>query len=321
MEFPLPWRERTGLALSEVEGVRGKLTVNNNFAIQTKDLTKRFGRNLAVDHLNLQVRQGSVFAFLGRNGAGKTTAIRILLNLLDRTSGEAYVLGLEPSRKDTEIKRRVGYVAEAQRMYEWMTVSQLAWFCSGFYPTWDHAYADDLMKAMDLPPNEKLRNLSRGTQAKVALLLAMAHRPELLILDQPTAGLDVVVRRNFLEGVIDLIQQEGRTVFFSSHLVHEVERVADWVGIIDAGRLVMCKPIEELKAGVKRINAIFEDTPPTIRVDGLLSSEAAGRQVRLTVQDFSDDTLAQVRRHNPRSVDVEDMSLEDIFVALVGEKE
>lgn len=274
-----------------------------------------------MDHLDLQVPQGSVFAFLGRNGAGKTTTIRILLNLLDRTSGEAHVLGLNPARHDIEIKRRVGYVAEAQRMYEWMTVSQLAWFCSGFYPTWDCEYAAELMKAMDLPPNERLKNLSRGTQAKVALLLAMAHRPELLILDEPTAGLDVVVRRDFLKGVIDLIQQEGRTVFFSSHLVHEVERIADWVGIIDSGRLIMCKPIDELKASVKQVNLTFEDTPPNIRLDGILSTEAAGRQVRLTVQNFSDAILDKVREYTPRSVEVEDMSLEDIFVALVGEKE
>ena len=292
-----------------------------NYAIETQNLTKKYGKKLAVDHLSLQVPQGSVFAFLGRNGAGKTTTIRILLNLLDRTSGEASVLGFDPAKKDIEIKRRVGYVAEAQRMYEWMTPSQLTWFCSGFYPTWDHGYADELMKEMELPPNEKLRNLSRGTQAKVALLLAMAYRPELLILDEPTAGLDVVVRRDFLEGVIDLIQQEGRTVFFSSHLVHEVERVADWVGIVDSGRLITCKPIDELKAGVKKISLVFEDTPPTIRTDGILSTESAGRQVCLTVNGFSDAVIAKVKEYNPRSIDVTDLSLEDIFVALVGGKE
>ena len=294
---------------------------SSGYAIETSGLTKLYGKKRAVDYLKLQVPKGSVFAFLGRNGAGKTTTIRMLLNLLDRTSGEASVLGLDPARSDIEIKRRVGYVAEGQRMYDWMTVSQIAWFCAGFYPTWDNAYATELIKQLELSPNEKLKNLSRGTQAKVALMLAMAYRPELLILDEPTAGLDVVVRRDFLEGVIDLIQQEGRTVFFSSHLVHEVERVADWVGIIDNGKLIVCKPLEELKASVKRICLTFEDAPPKLDLDGLLCTETAGRQTRLTVNGFSENTLVQLKRYNPRSVDVEDLPLEDIFVAFVGEKE
>lgn len=294
---------------------------SNGYAIETSGLTKLYGKKRAVDYLKLQVPTGSVFAFLGRNGAGKTTTIRMLLNLLDRTSGEVNVLGLDPIRSDIEIKRRVGYVAEGQRMYDWMTVSQIAWFCAGFYPTWDDAYTSELMKQLDLRPEDKLKNLSRGTQAKVALMLAMAHRPELLILDEPTAGLDVVVRRDFLEGVIDLIQQEGRTVFFSSHLVHEVERVADWVGIIDGGKLIVCKPMEELKASVKRICLTFEGTPPKLDLDGLIGIESAGRQTRLTVNSFSDKTLGQLKRYNPRSVEVQDLSLEDILVALVGEKE
>lgn len=297
------------------------MSIDQSYAIETRGLTKRFGRNEAVDGLNLRVPNGSVYAFLGRNGAGKTTTIRMLLNLLDRTSGEAHVLGLDPRRKDTEIKRRVGYVAEGQRMYNWMTVRRLAWFCSGFYPTWDHDYEQQLMKHLELSPDDKLGNLSRGTQAKVALLLAMAHRPELLILDEPTAGLDVVVRREFLEGVIELIQQEGRTVFFSSHLVHEVERVADWVGIVRSGKLIVSMPIEELKASVKRISAVFEGDPPTVRMENVLCGERSGRQVSLTVQDYTAATLDSVRALNPQSIEVEDMSLEDIFVALVGEKE
>jgi len=293
---------------------------DSNWAIETRELVKRFGRKLAVDHLDLQVPPGTVYAFLGRNGAGKTSTIRILLNLLDRTGGEAYVLGMDPRRHDFEIKRRVGYVAEAQKMYDWMTVSQIIWFCSGFYRTWDQQFAEELLRSLELPREEKLRNLSRGTQAKVALLLAMAHRPELLILDEPTAGLDVMVRRDFLEGVIELIQQEGRTVFFSSHLVHEVERVADWVGIIEQGRLMLSARLDDLKSSVKRLVLSFPDgAPAAILVDGLLSLETAGRQARLTVRDYSEETMAQAKRHQPQSIEVEDLSLEDIFVALVGE--
>ena len=288
-------------------------------AIETRELTKKYRKRLAVDHLSLTVPTGSVFAFLGRNGAGKTTAIRMLLNLLDRTSGEARVLGLDPRRDDFAIKRRVGYVAEGQRMYDWMTVRRIAWFCQGFYPSWDPKLAEDLMRQMELPADEKLGNLSRGAQAKVALLLAMAFRPELLILDEPTAGLDVVVRREFLEGVIDLIQQEGRTVFFSSHLVHEVERVADWVGIIEGGKLIACGPIEELKRSVKRLVMTFEeDAPAGMDLAGALAVESVGRQSSAVVRGYSDDVLAQARRYRPRTLDVEDLSLEDVFVALVG---
>ena len=272
-----------------------------------------------MDHLNLRVPTGSVYAFLGRNGAGKTTTIRMLLNLLDRSSGGVSVLGLDPQRRDFDLKKRIGYVAEGQRMYEWMSVAQIVWFCKGFYPTWDDTLATDLMRQMELPAKEKLRNLSRGTQAKVALLLAMAHRPELLILDEPTAGLDVVVRREFLEGVIDLIQQEGRTVFFSSHIVHEVERVADWVGILDDGRLIWSGLLEDLKRSVKRLVLTFPDAVPQgVTLEGALSTQVSGRQATIVVRNHSEAVLQAAHRIAPR-VDVEDLPLEDVLVALLGE--
>lgn len=289
------------------------------YAIQTLELTKRYRKRLAVDHLNLQVPTGSVYAFLGRNGAGKTTTIRMLLNLLDRSSGGVSVLGLDPQRKDFDIKKRIGYVAEGQRMYDWMSVAQIVWFCKGFYPTWDDALAAELLRQMELPAKEKLRNLSRGTQAKVALLLAMAYRPELLILDEPTAGLDVVVRREFLEGVIDLIQQEGRTVFFSSHIVHEVERVADWVGVLDEGRLIWSGPIDDLKQSVKRLVLTFPDAVPQgVTLDGALNTRIAGRQASIVVRNHSDAVLKAAHLIAPQ-VDVEDLPLEDVLVALLGE--
>lgn len=290
------------------------------FAIETRNLTKRFRKHMAVDDLTLSVPRGSVFAFLGRNGAGKTTTIRILLDLLDRTSGEARVLGLDCVKDSLKIKRRVGYVAEAQRMYDWMKVDEIIWFCKGFYPAWDDSFASELKRTLELPGKMKIGETSRGMQAKVALLLAMAHRPELLILDEPTAGIDVVVRRNFLEGVIELIQEEGRTVFFSSHIVHEVERVADWVGIIDRGRLVWCSTLEDLKSSVKRLVLTFDTPPPSVSpLPGVLSVEGAGRQSAITVRDFSEATLAAAGSLHPSDIVVQDLSLEDIFVALVGQ--
>jgi ABC-2 type transport system ATP-binding protein len=292
------------------------------YAIETVGLSKRFGRQLAVDNLSLQVPTGSVFAFLGRNGAGKTTAIRMMLNLLPRTLGEARLLGLDSSGDALEIKRRTGYVAEAQRMYDWMKVDEIIWFCKGFYPTWDGRLAAELKAKLQLPGDKKLGQLSRGMQAKLALLLALAHRPELLILDEPTAGLDVVVRRDFLEGVIELIQEEGRTVFFSSHLVHEVERVANWVGLLDHGRLVWCSTLDDLKAKMKRLVLTFDSTPPPADgIPNVLRLETSGRQSALVVSNFSEETIAAAKRLNPTALQVQDLSLEEIFVALVGETE
>lgn len=299
------------------------MTNNVPYAIQTMGLCKRYRRQMAVDDLTLKVPTGSVFAFLGRNGAGKTTTIRILLDLLDRTSGDARMLGKDCVKGAMELRKRTGYVAESQKMYDWMKVDQIIWFCKGFYPDWDDAFADELKNKLELPGDKKLGELSRGTQAKVALLLAMAYRPELLILDEPTAGLDVVVRRDFLEGVIELIQEEGRTVFFSSHIVHEVERVADWVGMIDAGKMIWCSTMDDLKAKVKRV-VMTLDTPTrdfSAMGSQVLSVEHSGRQSVAVVQDFSEKTLAAAQALKPTDIRVEDMSLEDIFCAMVGERD
>ena len=295
---------------------------DSEYAIETVGLTKRFGKNTAVDGLTMKAPTGSVFAFLGRNGAGKTTTIRILLDLLDRTSGEARILGLDCVKDSLEIKKRTGYVAEGQRMYDWMTVDETIWFCKGFYPGWDDALTGELKSKLELPGSSRVGTMSRGTQAKLALLLAMAYRPEVLILDEPTAGLDVVVRRDFLEGVIDLIQEEGRTVFFSSHIVHEVERVADWVGLIDHGRLIWRSRMEDLKSAVKRLALSFDTMPGSFAgISDVVSVETAGRQAVVTTKSFSENTVAQAKAMHPSDIDVQDLSLEEIFVALVGRSE
>lgn len=298
------------------------MSSNGQYAIETTGLTKRFGKHVAVDNLSMSVPVGSVFAFLGRSGAGKTTTIRMLLDLLNRTSGGARVLGLDCVKDSLEIKRRTGYVAEAQRMYDWMKVDEIIWFCKQFHPDWDDAFAEDLKKRLELDGGKKIRELSRGTQAKVALLLALAYRPDLLLLDEPTAGLDVVVRRNFIEGVIELTQEEGRTVFFSSHQVNEVERVADWVGIVHEGRLVWCSSVEDLKSSVRRVILTFDEAPKSLAgIPGVLNVDNGGRQIALTVRDFSDATVDASKRLGATAVTAHDLSLENIFVALVGGSE
>lgn len=293
----------------------------SDYVIETEGLTRKFGRHMAVDHLSLRVPRGSVFAFLGRNGAGKTTTIRMLLNQLEATSGTARMLGLDSVRQELAIKRRIGVVADGQEMYDWMSVREIIWFCKGFYPDWDDTFAAEMQATLELHDSAKVRALSKGEQAKLALLLAMAYRPELLILDEPTSGLDVVVRRNFLTGVIELVQEEGRTVFFSSHIVHEVERVADWVGILDKGRLIYCAPLEELKRSVRRLVLTFAEQPAEIALPNTLLVEQKGRQTLVVVSDFNDATIAAAQALCPSNLTVGDLSLEDIFVAMVGQPE
>lgn len=219
----------------------------NSPAIAVEALSKRFGQRLAVDDLTFHVREGSVCGFLGLNGAGKSTAIRVMMNLLDPTAGKITLLGLDSRRDHTALMSRIGYVSESPVLYEWMKVKELVRFMARFSPGWNHRRVDELLDRFAIDREQKVRHLSRGTHAQLALTLALGGDPELLILDEPATGLDVMVRRDFLQSIIQLIQREGRTVLFSSHLLHEVERVADQVVIIDHGRLVQSGSLEDLK--------------------------------------------------------------------------
>ena len=200
--------------------------------IRFKNVTKRFGKQTAVDNISYEVPRGVVFALLGENGAGKTTSIRTLLGLESPTSGTAEVLGLDSSKQGIEIRRRIGYVPEQPALYDWMTVGEIGWFTAGFYDDGFLPKFYELAKQFELPLKKKIKSLSKGMKAKVSLSLAMAHTPDLLILDEPTSGLDTLVRRSFLESMVD-IAADNRTVFLSSHQIPEVERVADIVAIVN----------------------------------------------------------------------------------------
>ena len=291
------------------------------YAIETENLSKRYGRQVVVDQLNIKIPIGSVCAFLGRNGAGKTTTIQMLLDLIPRNSGSATILGMDSIKKSTAIKSRIGYVADDQIMYDWMKVDEIIWFCKGFYPDWDDALASEHKQKLGLDGNKKVKELSRGMKAKLGLLLAMAHRPDLLILDEPTSGLDVVVRRDFLTEVIDMIQQQGRSVFYSTHIVHEVERVADWVVIIDHGHMVWNSSLDELKNSVQRVVMSYPQPIDNLMAwQGVLECEQTERQAMLSVVK-TPELMAKLNALKPTSIDIQPMTLEDIFVALVGHSE
>ena len=290
----------------------------NDTVIKTKDLKKRYGlKKEAVKGINLNVPKGSVYAFLGRNGAGKSTTIRMLLGLLEPTAGEIDVLGLDPVKKSLQIKNRIGYVGENQKMYDWMTIEEIIYFSGSFHSDWDKEFCDNLLKRFNLDKKVKLKNLSRGMYAQVALILALGHHPELLILDDPTMGLDTVVRRNFMEEIIGTLHEQDCTVFFSTHIIPEVENIADYIGIMKEGELVISMELEMLKQSVKQIRLLFkEKAPDELLVPGILKKEISNHELLLTVKDFDDEVLDKIKKSNPDKLEIVDMTLEDIFIAL-----
>ena len=289
--------------------------------IETKGLGRRFGKAHAVDGLDLSVPRGSVFGFIGRNGAGKTTTVKMLLGLLPMTAGSATVLGLDSRKESFDIKKRVGYVPESHHFYKWMTVGELTRFTSSFYPTWQDGKCAELLTRFELDPRKKVKELSKGMVAKLALTLALAHAPELLVLDEPTGGLDVMVRRDFLESIVRTIQEEGKTVFLSSHVLVDMERVADEIAIIEEGRLVKRATLEELKGKVKKVKLTFAGEPPAdARIEGARDVARDGREWVVTYEDYTEEKLDELRKLPISGLQVIDLDLEDIFVVLVGKR-
>lgn len=290
--------------------------------VNLEHVTKSFGRQRALDDVSLAVPPGVVFALLGENGAGKTTAIRTILGLAHPDRGKANVLGLDSATQGLEIRRRVGYVPERPTLYEWMTAAEIGWFAAGFY---DDAYYPRYQQLADnfgLPRDRKLKSLSKGMRSKVVLSLAMAHEPELLVLDEPTSGLDTLVRREFLESMVD-VAAAGRTVLLSSHQIAEVERVADIVAIVHQGRVAVVERLDELKSQVHDITVTLRDAdvdpaPAAVRFDGkqVLCQSRRGRQWQLMVRGHLNGELSSLRAQPyVAAVEVRQPALEEIFVA------
>jgi ABC-2 type transport system ATP-binding protein len=280
-------------------------------------VTKRFGSQVALDRVSLEVPCGIVFALLGENGAGKTTCIRAMLGLAEVDAGDVEVFGLDSASHSLQIRRRVGYVAERPTLYDWMTVDEIGWFTAGFYGDAFLPEYRRLTAEFNLPPRKKLKTLSKGMHAKVSLALALAHDPELLILDEPTSGLDTLVRREFLESMVDRAAL-GKTVFLSSHQINEVERVADVVAIMRQGQLVAVDRLEKLKAETAELTVTLSDPsaePPLVRGE-LLRQRRRSRQWQLLVRRAEADSLQILRGHPAVDhVDSRTPSLEEIFVA------
>ncbi len=238
--------------------------------IDIRRLTRHFGNKTALDDVSLTVPRGGVFGLIGGNGAGKTTLIKHILGMLKAETGTVQVFGLDPVQNPVGTLGRIGYLSEDRDLPNWMRVGELLRYTQAFFPTWDEAYAEELRQAFDLDAKARIKTLSRGQRARAGLLTALAHRPELLVLDEPSSGLDPVVRRDILGAIIRTIADEGRTVFFSSHLLDEIERVADRVAIIHQGRVMLASSMDEIKETHRRV---------TLRFGQPIAQAAAGKTV------------------------------------------
>jgi ABC-2 type transport system ATP-binding protein len=286
--------------------------------VEIQRLTRQFGQKTALDDVSLTIPRGGVFGLIGGNGAGKTTIIKHILGLLKTQSGAVRVFGLDPVANPVGTLGRIGYLSENRELPDWMSVSQLMRYTQAFFPNWDERYAQELREAFDLDPKARIKTLSRGQRARAGLLVALAHRPELLVLDEPSSGLDPAVRRDILGAIIRTIADEGRTVLFSSHLLDEVERVADRVAIIHQGRILLTAPMDEIKDTHRRVTLRFgqsHDRPPALV--GTLSFEGEGAEWTYICSGESGQLRRAAEAIGATVVDDAALSLDEIFVSRI----
>ncbi len=286
--------------------------------IEIRGVTKRFGKKTVLDNVTLSVPRGTVFGLIGENGAGKSTLIRGLLGYHKFNSGTVSVSGINPVKAPLALRRKTGYVSDAPSFYEWMKVIDVAWYAAGFYPDGFLDRFCVLATTFELPQATRVRDLSKGMKSKLALALAMAFQPELLVLDEPTSGLDPVVRRSFLESMAETAA-EGRTVFISSHQIHELERIVDYIAILHKGEIKFAGPLDELKNDVQLLSFSQRDPlvalPTAIDKLNILRRQTTGRTLAMLVRGLTNDTVEQLSRHtNLFDVKAIRPSLEELYV-------
>jgi ABC-2 type transport system ATP-binding protein len=296
--------------------------MNDRFAIETHALTKQYGKTAVVSQLNLKVPNQQITAFLGRNGAGKSTTIKVLLGMTSATSGTGSVLGktIRDAGQNRDLRRHVAYVAEDKQLYSYMTVGQLIRFTRSFYTDWRAETEARLVKQFQLLLGQKVKALSKGMRTKLALLLALSRQPQLLILDEPSEGLDPVSIEELLQEIVKAVAA-GVTVFFSSHQITEVERIADRVCIIDHGKLLVDASLEEMRREYRRITLSFDGDPPALSpsLPGIRQVRTSGRQMTLLARENAEAVVELTRDMHPTSVEVTPVDLREVFLETVKE--
>ena len=287
--------------------------------IEVRDLSRRFGTTLALDGIRLEVQPGLVYGLVGANGAGKTTLIKHLLGLLRARQGTVKVFGLDPAQHPVEVLQRIGYLSEERDLPEWMRIDELMRYTRAFHPNWDQAYGLELLELFGLDPAKKVKHLSKGMRAQAGLIAVVSHRPDLLLLDEPSTGLDAVVRRDILNAIVRTVADDGRTAIFSSHLLDEVEQMSDHVFMVDGGKLVLEGSLDEIKEShhllVLRFPRACERLPP---IEGVLSAEGSGNTWKVVCNGAAGQVREAAQAMGGEVTLSRGASLQEIFVARVG---
>jgi ABC-2 type transport system ATP-binding protein len=289
--------------------------------IEIDHLTKYYGTREIVRDLSLKVASGSIYGFLGRNGMGKTTTIRIFLGLEDPTRGTTRVFGEDSRHLKPEMRLRIGYLPEGHHVYDWMTVKECGQFQASYYSGWNRDIFETVLAHFRLKGGMKAGHLSRGQRAGLCLALTLAPEPELLVLDDPALGLDPVARRSLLQSMLYVTRKADRTIFFSSHLLSDVERVADRIAVMDDGVLRADCTVETFRRQIRHFVLKFRDTPPAAPdVPGLLESFRTDRELALTLANVTPEVENKLNALEPESIDPAELTLEDAFISYVGER-
>jgi len=319
--MPAYMRDKPGMREAETMADRQTpLEGATEAAIVCQGLTKRYGATVAVDGIDWIVPKGSVTGLVGPNGAGKSTTLKMLIGLVRPTAGRAWVLGRDVTAESLDVRVRTGYMPEEDLLLRWMTAEDALAFSRLLYPTWSDALFRETLDLFGLSPKVPVSKMSKGMRRQLALALAVAQRPELLLLDEPTSGLDPERRRDFLNVILKSVAREGVTVVMSSHQLHEVERVADRVAFMRAGRIVLESDLDALKEAARRIRVVFQGEPPPdlAQWEGVVRVEADGRFHVLQVSGDVDALIARLKAYNPFVVEVVEHNLEDLYFETGG---
>lgn len=297
-------------------------SASSNVDVKLTGLTKKYGGVTVVDNLTLSLPRGNFLGLIGANGAGKSTTLKMLAGMLSPTGGTAEVLGTNIDDLKPEHMTRIGYVPESHQIYRWMTIGESVWFCKRLNPRWNDLACTDLLSLFRLDLNKKIKALSKGMLAKLGLVLAISHDPELLLLDEPMSGLDPIAREEFLDGVLRTVTERNCTVILSSHSIDDVQRMSDSIAMIHQGRLLMHRPTECILSETKRIRFVLAEGEAPPSLDSVVRTRKENREWFVTVSKFS-PLMIEKLHHQPQvsHIEVEDLSLEDVYKDFVRGQE